>query len=407
MTHSVGLAWCSALHGPVLSNPSHSLLAVPPDRRTSATFFDVAMGRRAVAVAGAAGIALRANSKRALVQRSAVHGIARRRSVLTQAVCGSMAIAGPSVANAQVTFGIETLVSQVIQTMERAWPSERYVSPDLWLGKANTPIRAPATVDDTLAVTASDMIVVIGDRALAAAVGKPGEDTAKARAAEFESVELGRLQGRVEMSSQGSEGAFESEGIGRAAARLIQSGAKSPMYRIYCRWRAYNQVLEKLGMPERSVFLSALAKDLLNTYSDFVPISVSGHRDLAVLCAGLRSLLEWCRKVGFLASWSLELDPDAGELWEDGIARVFSFGILVEGDPFENAQVLLSDRRDSVVPSRDSVVPDIVAQVVGAWLRCVLPKQQTSVETYYADMRYSSVLGPATPGQVQVRVTIS
>lgn len=118
-------------------------------------------------------------------------------------------------------------------------------------------------------------------------------------------------------------------------------------------------------------------------------------------------MLEWCRKVGFLASWSLELDPDAGELWEDGIARVFSFGILVEGDPFENAQVLLSDRRDSVVPSRDSVVPDIVAQVVGAWLRCVLPKQQTSVETYYADMRYSSVLGPATPGQVQVRVTIS
>lgn len=273
-----------------------------------------------------------------------------------------------------------------------------------------------ASVDAALAVRAFEFLERAGDQALAAALGERSVARAILRASELEASELGRLRGRLDMSASAGalEGAFESEGVRRAAARLVQSGIASPAYRAYCRWRAYGELLSTPS-EGRAPFIQALKATLFDGLGVSAPslpgprvVGGSSRRDVAALRGGLAKLLEACREAGLLAAWALELDGDIAELWEEGVSGVkLSFAIVVEGDPFENAQVLLADRRDAVVPSRGVLVPNATAELVTGWLQGVMPVESVRVETYYADMRYSSILGLATPGQERLEVTVT
>lgn len=279
-----------------------------------------------------------------------------------------------------------------------------------------------AVVEPALKTLASEVLVAAGDQALAAALqenagaegGSAREAVASAlrRAEALETSELGRLSGRLGMDREGVEGAFESEGVKLAASQLVEAGAASPSYRVYCRWRAYNEALAQFGPGGVRSFAVAFDAALLRILlSGGEPPKArpetTAKRDAKSLRAGLPALLEGCRRTGLLAAWSLDLDEDEVEMWEDRVMRALSFEVSVEGYPFDTAEVVLADRRDSLVPNRDALVPQAVSRVVLAWLRSAVPGvKEALAETYYPYMRYAAAFGPTEPGPNQVKIQV-
>ncbi|CAK0867798.1 unnamed protein product [Prorocentrum cordatum] len=218
-------------------------------------------------------------------------------------------------------------------------------------------------------------------------------------------------RGRVEMAGSAQElqegvGAFGSVGVAQAAARFVAAGAPSPAFRAYCQWRAYDEALASAEARRR--FAASLGPRLVRDVLGCpLPSGASGARDVEALVDGLRGLLARCER-GLLAAWELvDFDEVAAELWAERRARTLTLAFFLVGDPLEDAQILLSEQRDAVIASRGVVVPDVVAQAAGAWVRARVPGCAVSAESFYAGMRYGSVFGPLSQGQVKLQIAIS
>eukprot|EP00931_Biecheleriopsis_adriatica_P076332 TRINITY_DN50053_c0_g1_i1.p1 TRINITY_DN50053_c0_g1~~TRINITY_DN50053_c0_g1_i1.p1 ORF type:complete len:330 (+),score=90.86 TRINITY_DN50053_c0_g1_i1:35-991(+) len=272
-------------------------------------------------------------------------------------------------------------------------------------------------VDPARAAEVLEAVISIADKSLPQ---RPGLSAmaVRARAAELQATEIRRLRGRLEMLDgaspselQDGAGAFGSAGVAEAASRLVQAGASSSAYRAYCQWRAYNEALSGEGKEgDRAFFSATLGAGLLQDLLGYPRVTSSSEakRDVEALFADLRILMAMMVARGLLAAWEIvDYDDVLGELWAERKASALSFGVLLVGDPLEDAQVVLAERRDSVAARRGTLVPDIVAQSMAAWLRRSLPSAAVTAESYYSGMRYGFVFGPGLPGQVRLQVTIS
>jgi len=129
-----------------------------------------------------------------------------------------------------------------------------------------------------------------------------------------------------------------------------------------------------------------------------LPAASPAGRSAAAISQGVNALLQLCQSAGFITAWTLRYDPDLAELWEGRLVRSLQISVILYGDPFAAAQVLMAERGQEVpIPS---------TEIVRAWLRQCQPPLDFSATSYYVDMRYNADSTSWNPEQIQLELTV-
>eukprot|EP00929_Paragymnodinium_shiwhaense_P064255 TRINITY_DN32177_c0_g1_i3.p1 TRINITY_DN32177_c0_g1~~TRINITY_DN32177_c0_g1_i3.p1 ORF type:complete len:302 (+),score=68.69 TRINITY_DN32177_c0_g1_i3:111-1016(+) len=260
-------------------------------------------------------------------------------------------------------------------------------------------------INPAKALRAQDIFVEASQEALAGVLGGATALAAvRARAAEMRATEYQRMEGRLKMVADGGtrEGeVFETVGLQLAVQRLLGLGNDSPAYVVYCYWRAYGESLRAANVTDMSSWVAALGDGLLKRLDQsLVPPPLDGtKRNVRDLRQHVETLLGACRESGFMSNWSVSLDEDAAELWEDRSVRTMNMTIVLYGDPFAYALVLLAERGQNA--------PMCVSQILLSWFKRSKPEVKASAGGYYTDMYFSSDGAKFDPRFSQIELSIS